>query len=76
MSLITAHRILIGTAIAFFVFLGLWEIVGYFRTSSATGDLMQGIAALVIAGVFGAYYPTIEARYRKRDHGRGTRDGA
>ena len=66
MSLITAHRILIGTAIAFFVFFGLWEIVGFLRGRSETGDVLQGIVALIVAGAFGVYFPTNERRYRKK----------
>jgi hypothetical protein len=66
MSLITAHRILIGTAIAFFVFFGLWEIAGFLRGRSETVDLLQGLVALIVAGAFGAYFPTIEKRYRKK----------
>lgn len=66
MSLITAHRILIGAAIAFFVFFGLWEIAGFFRGRSEIGDVLQGIVALIVAGAFAAYFPTIEKRYRKK----------
>jgi hypothetical protein len=65
MSLVTAHRILIAAAIAFFVFYGLWEIVG-FRGSGETGALLRGAAGLLVAGAFAAYFPTIKKRYARK----------
>jgi len=65
MSLITAHRILIGSAVVFFVFFGVRELLA-FRGTSETMDLVQGVAALVAAGGFAAYYPTIKNRYRRK----------
>jgi hypothetical protein len=72
MSLITAHRILIGTAVVFFAFYGAWELVG-FGSSGEAGALLRGIVALAVAGTFGAYFRTIRERYRRRDEGRRTR---
>ena len=49
MRLITAHRILILTGIAFFVLYAVIRGMHYLRDGQATMDLVQTIVALVIA---------------------------
>ncbi len=54
MSINTAHKILIVTAIVFFVFYAAWEILG-FAGQGGTGGLLRGIIALVAAFGLGVY---------------------
>jgi hypothetical protein len=70
MSLITAHRILIGSAVAFFTFYGLWELAR-FRASGEVGAVVRALLALAAAGGFAAYFRTIEVRYRRGVKGSG-----
>jgi hypothetical protein len=63
MSLITAHKILIASAVALFIFYALWELMHYF--SSADGwAIARCTASAIVAIGFGLYYPTIDRRYR------------
>lgn len=55
MTLERAHRILIGTAIVFFLFYGVWEITGH----GGRGSIARGVAAFVAAVLGGAYHRTI-----------------
>lgn len=48
MSIVTAHKILIVTAIVFFLFYAFWEILGYSGPGGAWA-LLRGIIALVAA---------------------------
>jgi len=61
MKLMTAHKILIASAIAMFAFLTLWEV----RHGFLTGEIASGFAAAAVSGVATAglavYY-----RYRFR----------
>ena len=50
MRLTTAHKILIGSAIVFFAFYGVWELVRY-SESGAQSSLVAG--ALALAGTGG-----------------------
>ena len=59
MSLITAHRILIGSAIALFTFYALWELQGYFSAGDAWAIARAGASGLAAAG-FALYYRTIK----------------
>jgi len=52
--LIVAHRILIGTAIAFGLFFTGWELVRYARTGQAGQLLTAAVAAVVTLGL--GYY--------------------
>ncbi len=52
--LIVAHRILIGTAIAFGFFFTGWEVVRYARTGQLGQLLIAGVTALVTLGL--GYY--------------------
>lgn len=64
MRLITAHKILIGSAVAFFAFFALVEM----RSFAATGglaNLASGVAGLGVAVGFGVYLRTVFARHRQ-----------
>jgi hypothetical protein len=58
MKLITAHRILIGAAIAFFVFYAVVQ-GRHYLASGGTVDLVQAIVALVIAAGLRVYYRSL-----------------
>ncbi len=62
MSLLTAHRILIGAAIAFFAFYALWEFTGARGTGGGPGGIARGAAALLAAGGLGIYFLTLRGR--------------
>ena len=55
MRLITAHRILIGAGIAFFLF---YAMVVLMRDHTATG-LVQALASLAVAVGLALYYRTL-----------------
>jgi uncharacterized membrane protein (GlpM family) len=54
MRLITAHKILIGSAVAFFSFFALIELRAY-ASSGALTDLASSIFGLVVAVGFAVY---------------------
>ena len=54
MRLIVAHRILIGTAIAFGVFFTIWGVVRYVHTGQAVQLLIAAVTAVVTLGL--GYY--------------------
>ncbi|MFQ5830732.1 MAG: hypothetical protein ACE5JD_16490 [Candidatus Methylomirabilia bacterium] len=54
MRLIVAHRILIGTAIAFGVLFSVWGVWGYSQTGEAVQLLVAALAALVTVAL--VYY--------------------
>lgn len=54
MRLIVAHRILIGTAIAFGLFFTVWGVVRYTRTGQAAQLLMALVTAVITCGL--GYY--------------------
>jgi hypothetical protein len=59
MSLITVHKILISTAIAFFLFYGLWELDGA-RSGGGAGAVVRGVMALAAAVGFALYLRTVK----------------
>jgi hypothetical protein len=61
MRLLTAHKILIGSAVAFFAFFALFELRG-FATSGSLGDLTSGVLGLGVAVGFGLYLRTVFTR--------------
>ena len=61
MTLLTAHRILIGTAVVFFAFYALWEVQGA-RASRAPAGYLRGGASLAAAGGLGLYFLTLRRR--------------
>ena len=58
MKLITAHRILIGAAIAFFVFFALVELRQYGRTAG-TATLVEAVVSIAVAIGLVLYYRTL-----------------
>ena len=58
MRLITAHRILIGAAIAFFVFFALVSLRQYARASGAA-PLIEAVVSIVVAIGLVLYYRTL-----------------
>ena len=54
MRLIVAHRILIGTAIAFGLFFTAWGVVRYMRTGQGIHLLIAVVAAVITLGL--GYY--------------------
>jgi len=59
MTLLTAHKILISTAIVFFLGFALWELRNY----SDTGNLwatFRGALYLLVAVGFGVYLRTLK----------------
>jgi hypothetical protein len=61
MSLITAHKILIASAIALFVFYGCLELEDY-SAVGGVGPLLRGCLSLLVAAGFAAYLRTVKAR--------------
>jgi hypothetical protein len=59
MSLITVHKILISTAVVFFLFYGLWELDGA-RSGGGAGAVVRGVAALAVAVGFALYLRTVK----------------
>jgi hypothetical protein len=54
MRLLTAHKILIATAVIFFFGFALWELRNYFASDSAWALARTGLYLAVAAG-FGVY---------------------
>jgi len=54
MTLLTAHRILIGSATALFVYYGLWELHGW-QAAGAGGGGIRGAVSLVLAAGLAFY---------------------
>ncbi len=63
MTLLTAHKILISTAVLFFFGFALWELRNYFDS----GDLwaiFRGFLYLLVAVGFGFYLRSLKYWYR------------
>jgi hypothetical protein len=58
-KLITAHRILIGAAIAFALFYAGWRLQRYAGGPGAVGDLVQCVVAAAVALGLVVYYRTL-----------------
>jgi hypothetical protein len=58
MRLITAHRILIGAAIAFFVFFAAFELKQYAR-APGVAPLLEAVVSVVVAIGLVLYYRTL-----------------
>jgi hypothetical protein len=54
MKLMTAHKILISAAIAFFLFYALLQLLSYFHTGGASA-LVRGVLSIAVAVGFGIY---------------------
>ncbi len=64
MKLITAHRILIGAAIAFFLFYAVVQ-ARHYLTDGGVGGLVQALIALAIAAGLRIYFRSL-SRWGKR----------
>jgi hypothetical protein len=62
MTLLTAHRILIGVAIAFFAFYAVWEFTGARGTGGGPGGTARAAASLLAAAGLGIYSLTLRGR--------------
>ena len=58
MRLITAHRILIGAAIAFFAFFAVFELKQYTR-GLGTAALVEAVVSIAVAIGLVLYYRTL-----------------
>jgi hypothetical protein len=65
MKLITAHKILIGTATVFFVFFSLWELRNY-AASGESWALARSVLYLIIAIGLGVYFKKLRRLYHLR----------
>jgi hypothetical protein len=63
MTLLTAHRILISTAIAFFLFFSLREFNQYLKTENIWAG-GRALVYLLISGGFGVYLKLLRRWYR------------
>jgi len=61
-TLLTAHRILIGTAVAFFVLYAAWEFTGGGGTGGGPSGMARGAVALLAAGGLAAYFLSLGRR--------------
>jgi hypothetical protein len=61
--LITAHKILIAAAVAFFVYLSIWEYRNYLNTQDGWSAFRAGLYILVALG-FGVYFTKIRQWYK------------
>lgn len=59
MSLLTAHKILVSTAVLFFFGLSLWELRGYLDTGDAWAAL-RSLLYLMISVGFGLYLRSLK----------------
>jgi hypothetical protein len=64
MRLITAHKILIGSATVFFIFFALWELNRY-ANSNDTWAMARSLLYLLIAFGFGIYFKNLKRWYNK-----------
>ena len=75
MKLLTAHRILIGSAVALFIYYGLWEIQGW-RAAGAGGGGVRGAVSFVLAAGLLFYLLSLRPKPRGGDRpGPGTAQG-
>ncbi|HEX5020822.1 MAG TPA: hypothetical protein VFX54_09200 [Candidatus Binatia bacterium] len=64
MRLITAHKILIGSATVFFIFFALWELNRY-ANSNDTWAMARSLLYLLIALGLGIYFKNLKRWYNK-----------
>ena len=64
MRLITAHKILIGSATVFFVFFALWELNRY-ASSNDIWAMARSLLYLLVALGFGVYLKNLKRLYNK-----------
>lgn len=68
MTLITAHRILIGVAILFFCYYGYWEFA-HDSAGAGPGGWLRGTLALLGAAGLAVYFSTLWKRGDRDDGG-------
>ncbi len=61
MRLMTAHKILIGTSIVFFVFFSGWELANFLDAKEAWA-LVRSVLYLGVAAGFAVYFRTLKNR--------------
>ena len=59
MRLITAHRILIGTSVVFFVFFSGWELTNYMSAGGGWA-LFRSLLYIGVAVGFAVYFRTLK----------------
>lgn len=59
MQIKTAHKILIASAIVFFIYFGIWQFREYARTGGAW-TLLSGLVSVLVAFGFGIYFRSIK----------------
>jgi hypothetical protein len=63
MRLITAHKILISSAVIFFIFFALWELRNYFDTGDHWA-VFRGLLYFLVALGFGIYLQNLKRWYK------------
>ena len=63
MRLITAHRILIGSSVVFFLFFALWELRNYFDTNNGWA-IFRGLLYLMVSVGFAIYLNNLKRWYK------------
>lgn len=66
MRLLTAHRILISTAVVFFIFFSLWELRNYSQNDDGWAAFRSGLYFLTGIG-FAVYLMNLKRWYKQRD---------
>ena len=61
--LLTAHRILIATAVVFFVFFAFWEYRSYLQTDNGWA-VFRAVLYLLVAVCFGVYFKKLKQWYK------------
>jgi hypothetical protein len=56
-----AHKILIASAIAFFIFFGIWELKDYAKTGEI-GTLGIGLLSVLVAAGFVIYFRSLKCK--------------
>ena len=64
MKLITAHRILIASAIVFFIFFSLWELRNYASAGESWAAARSALYFLISLG-FGIYLKNLHRWYKQ-----------
>ncbi len=62
MKLLTAHKILICSAVVFFIYFAFWELRHYFGGDSWAG--LRGILYFIVAVGFAVYFKQLKRLYK------------
>ena len=63
MKLITAHKILISSAVVFFVFFALWELRNHANTNDGWA-IFRAILYFIVAVGFAIYFKNLKRWYK------------